>query len=132
MERITNIPSGNYQGYIWESDKTAPNVINGYYGGLSLSDEPSNPFIVEGQLFNNEEKISYSISFVDGRYIVQKFDLKILPENDTKEETYLPGFDNAPGDLHFLSIWREEADPLCEGMMVLVPCENVFVGYKVK
>lgn len=126
MERINSIPAGGYQGYIWMSDKSQPEVINGPFAGLDLT--PGNPFIIEARLFDKEHNLSYSIQFIDGKYIAAKWDVGALTTGEL--QSFLPAFENAPGNLLFKTVWREISDPLCEGMNVLEPCENVFVGFK--
>ena len=128
MEIIDNIPAGRYQGYIWYSDQQKPQVLNDVpFDGLELT--AGNPFIIEGQLLDTEERLSYSIHFVDGAYLAYRYNLDDLPK-DSPVLTYVASFADAPGALKFISVWREEADPLCEGMQVLTPAENVFAGFE--
>ena len=60
---------GNFEGYLWESDKQAPEV---YCGEKLLPsyifDDETNPFIIEGQLFDALTGLSVSIKYVDGEY----------------------------------------------------------------
>ena len=76
--KLTEIdPSQNYEGYLWWSDAASPKV----YQKQQLPkwpEEKSNPFIIEGQLYDDNNKKSYSIRFVDGDYQISCFDLKHL------------------------------------------------------
>lgn len=56
-----NIQLRNAQGYLWYSDQTEPETYNNKPVELIL-DEKRNPFIIEGQLYSEEEKKSISIN----------------------------------------------------------------------
>jgi CRISPR type III-associated protein (TIGR04423 family) len=120
------IDKSSYQGYLWFSDQKEPEIINGIFE--KEIDDKTNPFIVEGQLFDGSNSIS--IKYIDGKYIVNNYDVKSdkFKNVDFKEVTYLPNFNG--GDLlRFRQYWRPQSDPLCEGMDVLHPAELVFVGF---
>lgn len=125
------IEKGHYEGYVWRSDESTPQVFLGEEYELSL-DVAENPFVAEAQLFDRERGVSYSVRFVDGEYRVQRYELK--EEDHAEELEYIP----APAilkaadiqSLKYLQYWREEADALCENMNVLQPAELVFVGFK--
>ena len=68
-----NIQLRNAQGYLWYSDQTEPETYNNKPVELIL-DEKRNHFIIEGQLYSDEEKKSISIKFIDGNYIVKTYD----------------------------------------------------------
>lgn len=127
MKRNYSIPAGRYQGYIWKSDQSQPDVIDGSFEGMDLT-IPANPFILEARLFEMDKSISLSVQFIDGSYIFREWDVKTLPEGEL--QSFLPAFDNAPGNLLFFTAWREVEDCLCENMRVLEPSEFVFVGFK--
>ena len=91
-----------YQGYLWYSDQKAPQVLNNEVFELEIADS-SNPFIVEGQLF-------------DGQKVEQVFHSYRMDGEQLKFNLY----------------WREVEDDLCEGMKVLQPAELVFVGFNDK
>lgn len=128
MENITSIPEGNYQGYIWMSDKEQPEIFKGEYHDKTTLPNTT-PFIIEAQLFDGISGESYSVRFIDGDYIVNNVNVNTL-KGDVQDQFFPASFPGAPGKLHFKSVWREEKDSLCEGMMVLTPHEFVFVGFK--
>ena len=117
------------EGYLWWSDQQTPKVYQNELMDICL-DETKNPFIVEGQLYDEENKESYSIKYVDGQYLVNKFEVDesdfINLDNDVK--SYLS---NRMDDrwLKFLSYWEEKEDENCMGMPVLTLTKNVFIGF---
>ncbi len=56
------IDKSKYQGYLWYSDEKEPRVFNNEEFELEMA-ENTNPFIVEGHLFNGIDSISNNISF---------------------------------------------------------------------
>ncbi len=118
------------EGYLWWSDQQAPKVYQDEVLDICL-DETNNPFVVEGLLYDKEEKKSYNIKYVDGKYHIYIYKVEdediINPYNETK--CYLS---NRMGDrwLKFLRYWEPKADPNCEGMDVLKLTKNVFIGFK--
>ena len=70
--KVNNIESGNYQGYVWKSDNNEPNRVSGDFNeDLSIH----NPFIVEGFLYDEERRVSYSIKYVDGEYLIYRYEV---------------------------------------------------------
>lgn len=141
MERIKQIPAGEYIGYYWMSDAVDPVVIHqadhsvADHLNLLLANPEANPFVIEGQLYDADSHVSISIKYVDGRYLVHRYD---VPESIKDVEA--KKFDNIamkhyaanrmPGvRLCFFQYWREHRDPLCCDMPVLTPAEKVFVGF---
>jgi len=120
----------SYEGYLWWSDKTKPDV----YRNEKLPEwkEHLNPFIIEGQLYDNVNQKSYTIRFVDGNYLVNCFDLNELNGLDYIPKEYLSNRIDGVSKLCFREYWRPVEDELCEGMEVLQPAEVVFVGFKNK
>lgn len=120
------------EGYLWWSDQQEPKVCQDEAIDICL-DETKNPFVVEGQLYDKEEKMSYSIKFVDGQYLINIFKVEegdlTNPDNETK--CY---FSNRMEDkwLKFLRYWEEKEDKNCMGMPVLTITKNVFIGFKEK
>lgn len=123
------IPAGNCQGYIWKSDVTEPQVWDGVFEELILTDG-ENPFVLEGQLFNTETLKSYSIKYVDGQYLVKEYQVSADEQTDGCEERVY--YSNRMGDmkLKFIQRWREEDNSDCLNWPVLAPKELVFVGFK--
>lgn len=129
--KVTNIEQGKYQGYIWKSNADEPIVFNGVSFTESL-DPIQNPFIIEGQLYDADRSISYSIRYMDGRYIILRWDLKIDFQGedfDYTEKEAVP-YRMKSGKLLFRQYWKAESDKLCEGMKALNPYAQVFVGFK--
>ncbi len=135
---IVEIKPLTYEGYLWMSDREEPTVFENQ--PVKMPKEGDNPFVAEGQLFNKESGLSYSIKYVDGQYIIQENVVteedKNNPDNETK--TYLA---NRMGDrqLQFLRYWEEvldednykdSANP--KGLPVLTQTKNVFIGFKEK
>lgn len=122
-----------YEGYLWYSDKPEPKVYIKKELELEIS-EKTNPFIIEGQLFDGTNSIS--IKYVDGKYIVNRYEVKEADFNDVNIELkeFLPNRMKDIEKLRFLQYWKpqEEKDELCEKMEVLQPAELVFIGFKVK
>lgn len=132
-----NTKNKKFQGYLWQSDQNAPTV---YYDEelkeLDDLDNLQNPFIIEGQLCNGET--SYSIKYVDGKYLITQYDLRKLEEEENKTYTpysYLPNRINSEKGkiekLIFHQYWEEESTPSpeCENMKTLKPAELVFRGF---
>jgi CRISPR type III-associated protein (TIGR04423 family) len=118
-----------YDGYIWYSDKSEPEVFQEKDFEFD-TDKIDNPFIIEGQLYDDQKMISYSIKFVDGKYICKKYEVESTDFN--KKDVEIKTFHaNRMDDLklQFLQYWKEEVDELCEGMKVLQPAELVFIGF---
>lgn len=132
-------------GYIWMSDKESPEVFEGKSFERVL-DETKNPFIIEAQLYDKDNRISYSIKYVDGEYIVNKTEIeksvltalsgddeeyKLSDGSVVEKKTYLA---NRMGDnnlwLIFYRFWVAENDDQCLGMPAMKLNKNVFVGFK--
>lgn len=121
-----------YDGYLWYSDQKTPEVFEQKEWDESMLDENANPFIIEGQLYDCENLVSYSIKYVDGKYIKNKYQLKSTDFNNVDIDI-LDFKAHRMGEgrvLQFLQYYREEEDSLCAGMKVLKPEEKVFVGFK--
>lgn len=141
MNEVIKVPEGAYQGYWWMSDASEPKVVreasmSGREIEALLEDAGANPFVVEGNFFSPASGVSVGIRQTDGRYVVSVFvtEGKGVDAGDGKhEEVTLKRYhaNRMPGlRLLFLQYWREVADPLCEGMPVLVPGEMAFVGFE--
>ena len=75
------------EGYLWWSDQQEPQVFENQSIDQCLN-EVQNPFVVEGQLYDKEEKKSYSIKYVDGKYLINKYKVEesdlANPDNESK------------------------------------------------
>lgn len=134
--RINEIKTLTYEGYLWMSDKENPTVYENE--SVTLPEEDANPFVVEGQLYNEKEGLSYSIKYVDGQYIVQEYEVTEtdMKSPDNQVKTYLS---NRMGEkkLQFLRYWEEVPDEdnftdsnNPNGLPVLTQTKNVFIGFK--
>jgi CRISPR type III-associated protein (TIGR04423 family) len=139
------------EGYVWLSDANKPIIIEQFeahgdgikisFGGYTATITNDNcfltkngeavkiPFIIESLFVVNNT--SYQIKFVDGNYIVYSKKLGEVTEENSTAITYLPNrFDDTIKGLNFRRLWEGKIDPLCEGMHVLVPTVDLFVGFK--
>lgn len=133
-DNIDSIPAASYEGYVWLSNATIPAVIDGYMEELKL-DPSDNPFIIEARLYNPQKRLSYSIKYVDGKYVALCHDLNVIEGRKgvvgvTKE--FLPHRMPEIEILKFKQFWCPVADSLCDNMEVLTPAGLVFFGFKHK
>lgn len=119
-------PGSSVQGYYWFSDSKQPVIVDGPFSGLNLLDY-NNPFVIEAQLYNKSEQLSYSVKYVDGQYFVHKTKVTEQVINDAK--SYISKWDDNER-LLFTTTWLKKQDPLCCNMRVFVPANLIFVGYK--
>lgn len=128
---MKEIKGKDIEGYLWYSDRDTPMVYNGEKIALILNDD-SNPFVIEGQLYDSNTNISYSIKYVDGRYFVKEYsidEIKSAPKCEVVDK-YFQSHRMGGKVLHLNEVWRPAPDSFCEGMEVLQPAELVFVGFK--
>lgn len=127
IEKITEIPKAKYQGYIWRSDSDSPEVLTGdkeYGGTLAPID---NPFIIEGNLWDENTLTSVSIRYVDGMYYIHR---TVLTSDEVKNyKTFVAHRIGEDTRLRFVQLWEPRPDPMCEGMEVLEPSKLVFIGF---
>lgn len=141
--------NGNFEGYLWESDKQSPII---YKGETLLTDktfnDEENPFVIEGQLFDKTTGHSVSIKFVDGKYKIKKYAVEfdndrmphffVCKENEEKEEVecdvkeqHFKGNSKLKGlNLHFYELWEEDSDKNCCNMKVLKATKVIFAGFE--
>lgn len=128
--KISDIPtSGNYQGYLWYSDQQKPLVLIKESLPM-LPDNNSNPFVIEGYLYNESDNLSYSIKYLDGEYLVY-----VYLNNDEDTYTNKSFITNRIDDskrINFRQYWSSVKDEYCEGIDVLKPYAFVFVGFNTK
>jgi len=127
---LTDIPIENaYEGYLWWSDQPKPEV---YLNDkpIRLPEEGDNPFVIEGNLWCKDSETSYLIRFVDGKYMIYKFEMKDVAPQLVTVHKYLPNRINGIEKLVFKEVWREQAAPSCMGFNVLKPAFIAFVGFK--
>lgn len=123
----------DFQGYIWMSDQTKPEVFDFNNEKLLVLDDNKNPFVIEGQLYDKTQKKSYSIKYVDGKYIVMPYD--VTDDEVKNAKSYYPN--RMSKKLLFYQRWevmkdnegKENGDDYCENIPVLEPAGLVFVGF---
>ena len=120
------------EGYLWWSDQEEPEIYDGKALDISLN-ETKNPFVVEGQIYDKEEKKSYSIRYVDGQYLINiyKVETSDFTNKDNEPKNFLSNRMDGRW-LKFLRYWEEKKDENCMGMPVLAFTKNVFIGFKEK
>lgn len=115
-----------YEGYVWMSDQSSPKVI---FGEFELDFELCNKnFVIEAQLFSAESNTSYSVKFVDGEYIVNKYDLNAM-EGVKERKKFIANRMDGHTTLCFDQYWVEEPDKYCMNMKTLKPAALVFMGF---
>lgn len=129
IDKITEIPKAKYQGYIWRSDSDSPEVLTGdkAYGGFT-PDPSENPFIIEGNLWDEATGVSISIRYIDGRYYIHRTTLTGETDHSTIKKYVAHRIDEYKY-LRFVQLWESREDPMCEGMEVLGPSKLVFIGF---
>jgi len=115
-----------YEGYVWYSNQQYPEIRS----TIRKSDFMTMPFIIEGNLFAKNERISISIKNVDGEYLIMQGDLSGLPGDQITELEYitthkLPGISK----VKLVRFWDEVEDEFCEGMKTLKPSWKAFKGF---
>lgn len=122
----------NCEGYLWWSDREEPEIYDGKALDISI-DETKNPFVVEGQIYDKEEKTSYSIKYVNGQYLINiyKVETSDFTNKDNEPKNFLSNRMDGRW-LKFLRYWEEKKDENCMGMPVLAFTKNVFIGFKEK
>lgn len=125
---ITEIPGGRYVGYYWLSNEEKPVSIRGNFPSNKLSNLP--PFIVEGNIFDAERKVSISIRHNGKEQVIHQYDLHDLSGFEKHEVKIIPHRLQGKGKVLFWELWREEVDILCANMKTLVPYARVFTGFE--
>jgi len=122
-----------YIGYLWLSDQTNPEE---YHSKSDISNflkevsDDTNPFIIEGNLYSEDAKKSYSIKYVDCKHIVVEYDLSKVPDSWKEDmKKFIPNRLKA-SKIVFLQYWKPQEDEFCEGMEVLQPAALVFTGFE--
>lgn len=132
--KLSDIKSLPYEGYLWRSDQEQPEILD----KQSVSVLKEGNFVVEGQLYNEEQGLSYSIRHVDGEYRVYEF---VVTDDDLKSpDNQLKCYESNRMDgrkLRFLRYWEEcldkdnvQSDGFPVGLPVLTQTKNVFIGFE--
>lgn len=129
---MKTINNAKYQGYIWYSDQSHPEVLDGNSERELELDENANPYIVEANLWDNANRKSISIRYIDGKYYTNE---KTVEEDELSGDTdhstrkcYIAHRIDGYRYLHFIQYWKTRKDTLCADMEVLEPERLVFIG----
>lgn len=135
--KVDKIIPGNYEGYVWMSDETAPETLDGSQSySLELNPDVI-PFVIEAQLYDRDAKVSYSVKYIDGEYYVYRWD-NVSADMDDDNYTPMTFYANRVGEdigrkelrLRFLRHWAEEVEKYDDlEIPVLVAKEMIFVGF---
>lgn len=121
---------GTFEGYLWWSDRQYPEVYTKEKTKTDLElNKDKNPFIIEGQLYDSQKGYSVSIKYVDGKYIVNEYDMQKDFVGEVVDHSYC-GNKMEGHNLLFKTLWEPEEDPLCCGMKVLRATKVAFVGFE--
>lgn len=129
-----HIDKAIYQGYMWKSDEQAPAVYDNQEVEFNLTDG-ENPFVVEGQLYDKANELSIGIKFIDGKYIITRYDgkaHKFMGMSEGAEfEDYIPDSKLNLKDkvLCFKRLWKTEEDVVNYGWETLCPSALIFKGF---
>ncbi len=125
---LNEIPSFEFEGYIWMSDEQNPIVLKNETFDFSSIKE--NPFIVEGLLFDKETNTSIHIAH-DGTYQIVEYNLNELSKKgELINKEYLPHRLSGVEKVSFKQVWMDEKDENCEDFPVLTLKAIVFCGFK--
>jgi CRISPR type III-associated protein (TIGR04423 family) len=129
LNSLNEIPSFNFDGYIWKSDSENPITL--LDKTFDFSTIELNPFIMEGLLYNQDENKSYHITH-DGDYHIVEYDLtELSKKGEFIEKEFNPHrLLNLIKKVKFNQIWMDEKDPNCNDLLVLTLKATVFCGFK--
>ena len=137
---MKQIEAAKYEGYLWYSNEKKPMVFDGSEPVPEMNlDEEKNPFIIEGNLWDEDGRNSIMIRYVDGEYIVRRTKVKEEELSRAYSQAYESGSPTLKKYLAhriegvkclcFLQYWQAEPDDMCEKMCVLRPSKLVFIGF---
>ena len=135
-------------GYLWMSNEREPRVLedcsieqsNTQHGANpALFQTGANPFIVEAELWDNANNLSYAIHHTGNEVVCQRYEVKAEDRNnrDNKEAVFLSHRMDGRG-LCFLEYWEPRRDidvldvkgkPDDEKMPTLVMTHRAFIGF---
>ncbi len=122
------IEKRKYQGYIWYSNANEPELLLGNEEWECELDEQANPFIVEGQLWDEDSRTSKSIKYVDDQYIVKSYQL----ENAYDLVEFMPHKMPGVSRLLFARCWKPTIDKNCCDLETQVLDRIIFKGFKMQ
>lgn len=125
------IKNRKIEGYLWYSNGSAPIVCSSTEPKDISIDEKQNPFIIEGLLWDYENKTSITIKNIDGKCLIREDDIDKLDEEMiyTEKKIIAHRLKDVKW-LKFRQYWKRVSDPECLGMYVLTPNKLVFVGFE--
>lgn len=107
-----------YEGYVQFSDRPIEDI---FITSSDIKVDSKDGFVYEAHFSNGKESIA--IRQINGEWLVAKTDISNIPEED-KQIYYALG-----KNVIMAQIWKEEVDPLCEGMKVKKLKKVVFAGF---
>lgn len=121
----------NTQGYVWMSDRTAPEVYDHDRECELALDEAANPFVNEAFLYDTQTRVSTYIRYADGKYTVTSRSMSEISEKEADELEFLS---NRMGGrvFKFKQLWTAMDDERCAGMPVWTVSGMFFCGFKQK
>ncbi len=130
LERLTDIPQTEYEGYLWISDSQKPSKIDGKYDFSNIS---INPFIAEGNLKARDRSVSISIRHAGNKLLIYQYDLdKIskIPKDQITVRNYLALRIEGVKSMQFITVWMAGEDSLAKNFKTLKPLFQVFNGFE--
>ena len=127
LQEIDKLP---YTGYLWHSDQENPVKVTKDQT-VDFSKVDINPFIIEGNLFNEQEQISISIRHDGTKPIITRADLKKAKALgiELKKQNFIAHRIEGVEKLQFTQAWKAEKDEFCNDLEVLKPAWSVFTGF---
>lgn len=126
LDALSEIP---FEGYVWLSDAKQPEVLQ--ENNFDFAKHQGNPFIIEALLFDPNSKKSVHITH-DGTQHIVEYDLPALKNGGFEfvHKDYMPHRMEGIERLHFVQLWKDEEDELCNNYMVKTLKATVFCGFK--
>ncbi len=131
LHNLNEIKNFKYTGYVWKSDKPEPDIL--FNEIFDFSGIKTNPFIIEANLFAEDDKTSVSIKPLNGNYFILEIDLSKAANVSSQIREYKYIANSALckiKKLKFKQYWEEIEDPYCENLPVLTPAWRAFVGFE--
>jgi CRISPR type III-associated protein (TIGR04423 family) len=127
--KIQDIPFDTaFEGYYWYSNASKPVVLDNQRLSEALFTQL--PFIIEGNLYNEEKGMSINIKNIDGQYLITQAYLGGLNPAHISEQNYLAHDLKGIKAIKLVHYWQESAaDDLLDGMTTLIPVWMAFKGF---
>ena len=126
LDTLSGIP---FEGYVWLSDAKEPKVLQ--ENTHDFANHKGNTFIIEALLFDPKSKIAVHITH-DGALHIVEYDLQALKSGgfEIVNKAYMPHRMDGIERLHFVQLWKDEEDELCNHFLVKTLKATVFCGFK--